>query len=450
MDESAIRANRERMIALFLAIAGMYALLRSLTSVQWPDIPFQEYLLAFLFAGFMIFADRYPIHLLRGTKLSLVNLPIFLCTALLSAPLAIAATGVGLLTANFLSRVERGLLPRDIASTVGQWMWTVYLGYQIVHLDRLGLQAHLTRLELLLFCAFSFVFIDFIVFSISQASIYGEPFLATLKAVVKEGLSLEVIQYLIAIPGILAADKDLWSLILLIVPISMTYSVFKNIKETRFETIQILNDMADTIDLRDTYTGGHSKKVADLVHQTLVQLNITGPEATLIEIAARLHDIGKIGIPDSILLKPGKLLPEEMAVMQTHSQKGAELISKYKDFSRGAEMIMYHHERWDGQGYPAGLKGHQIPFGARIIAVADSFEAMTSDRPYRKALSIHEAIQILLEGRGKQWDLNIVNAFVDLVISQMDEKPIEALSESQVAPAPSQTILTSSQGSLGM
>jgi hypothetical protein len=450
MDESAIRANRERMIALFLAIAGMYALLRSLTSVQWPDIPSQEYLLAFLFAGFMIFADRYPIHLLRGTKLSLVNLPIFLCTALLSAPLAIAATGVGLLTANFLSRVERGLLPRDIASTVGQWMWTVYLGYQIVHLDRLGLQAHLTRLELLLFCAFSFVFIDFVVFSISQASIYGEPFLATLKAVVKEGLSLEVIQYLIAIPGILAADKDLWSLILLIIPISMTYSVFKNIKETRFETIQILNDMADTIDLRDTYTGGHSKKVADLVHQTLVQLKISGPEATLIEIAARLHDIGKIGIPDSILLKPGKLLPEEMAVMQTHSQKGAELISKYKDFSRGAEMIMYHHERWDGQGYPAGLKGHQIPFGARIIAVADSFEAMTSDRPYRKALSVHEAIQILLEGRGKQWDLNIVNAFVDLVISQMDEKPIGALSESQVAPAPSQTILTSSQGSLGM
>ena len=83
----------------------------------------------------------------------------------------------------------------------------------------------------------------------------------------------------------------------------MTYSVFKNIKETRFETVQILNDMADTMDLRDTYTGGHSKKVADLVHQTLVQLNDSGPEATLIEIAARLHDIGKIGIPDSILMK---------------------------------------------------------------------------------------------------------------------------------------------------
>ena len=441
--------NRERMITLFLAIAGIQAFLLSLKSVQWSEIPVQEYLLTSLFAGFLIFADRYPIHLLRGTKLSLINLPIFLSTTLLSAPLAVAGTGIGLLTANFLGKAERGLLPRDIISTVGQWMWTVYLGYQIVHLDRLGLQAHLTRLELLLFCAFSFLFIDFVIFCISQALIYEEPFLATFKTVVKEGFSLEVIQYLIAIPGILVADTDLWSLVLLIAPISMTYSVFKNIKETRFETVQILNDMADTVDLRDTYTGGHSKHVADLVHQLLRQLRIVGPEATLIEIAARLHDIGKIGIPDRILLKPGKLSVEEMALMQTHSQKGAELILKYKDFSRGADMIRYHHERWDGQGYPAGLKGHQIPFGARIIAVADSFEAMTTDRPYRKALSTHQAIQILLEGRGKQWDPQIVNAFVDQVVNQMDDRAVEAPSEAQVAPVPSPTRLTSSRSPLG-
>jgi HD-GYP domain-containing protein (c-di-GMP phosphodiesterase class II) len=450
MNESSVRTNRERAIAFILAMAGMYTFLLSLISAQWPNIPPQEYLMALLFAGFMIFADRYPIHLLRGTKLSLINLPIFLSATLLSAPLAIGATGAGLLIANFLGRVERGLLPRDIASTVGQWMWTVFLGYQIVHLDRLGLQAHLTRLELLLFCALAFLFIDFVIFSISQALIYREPFLATFKAVFKEGFSLEVIQYLIATPGILAADQDLWSLVLLIVPISMTYSVFKNIKETRFETVLILNDMADTVDLRDTYTGGHSKQVADLVHQTLKVLKISGPEATLIEIAARLHDIGKIGIPDQILLKPSKLSPEEMAIMQTHSQKGAELISKYKDFSRGAKMIMHHHERWDGQGYPAGLKGHEIPFGARIIAVADSFEAMTSDRPYRKALSVHEAIQILLEGRGKQWDPHIVNAFVDLVVSQMDEIAIKNSPESEIAPVPSPTLLTSPRSLLGM
>jgi HD-GYP domain-containing protein (c-di-GMP phosphodiesterase class II) len=210
--------------------------------------------------------------------------------------------------------------------------------------------------------------------------------------------------------------------------------------------------MANTVDLRDVCTGGHSKQVMDLVHQLLAKLNISGPEATLIEISASLHDIGKIGIPDRILLKSGTLSPEERAIMQTHSQKGAELISQYKDFVRGAAMamILHHHERWDGKGYPSGLKEYEIPFGSRVIAVADSFEAMTSDRPYRKALSIHQAIQILLEGRGKQWDPIIVNAFVDLVIKQMDEKTTEGLCRLQVDSAPSQAMLTSSQDSLGV
>jgi HD-GYP domain-containing protein (c-di-GMP phosphodiesterase class II) len=209
---------------------------------------------------------------------------------------------------------------------------------------------------------------------------------------------------------------------LLAVPISITYVAFKNIKEIRHETVQILEDMADTVDLRDIYTGGHSKRVTDLVSQILAQLKIAGPEATLIEIAARLHDIGKLGIPDSILMKPGRLSNDETALMQTHSQKGADLISKYKDFARGALIIEHHHERWDGHGYPARLKGPEIPFGARVIAVADSFDAMTSDRPYRKALSQRRAIQTLLEGRGKQWDANIVNALVDMVGDQLDDR----------------------------
>jgi HD-GYP domain-containing protein (c-di-GMP phosphodiesterase class II) len=440
MKQTSQKAIREIVAASLLTTGAMYVFFLSLREIPGSPLPLREYLLATLFIGSIILADRCPIHLLRGTKISLINLPIFLATALLSAPVAMAVTGSGLWVANFLARGERGLLLRDIAAIAGQWMLTVFLGYQIL---QLGVYGHPSRLALLILCAISFLFIDFSLFSLLQASIYAEPFLSTLKSVVKQGFSLEVIQYLIAIPGILAADTDLWSLILLAVPILVAHDTFKNIKETRFETIQVLNEMADTVDLRDTYTGGHSGQVADLVHRTLIQLNISGPEATLIEISARLHDIGKIGIPDKILLKPGKLSPEEMAVMQTHAQKGAALIAKYKDFSRGAEMIRHHHERWDGTGYPARLKEHEIPFGARIIAVADSFEAMTSDRPYRKALSIDKAIQILLEGRGKQWDSNIVNAFVDMIISQVDEKSSEDLSKQQACSIQPQTVLTS-------
>jgi HD-GYP domain-containing protein (c-di-GMP phosphodiesterase class II) len=444
MDQTPEMVLKERVVAAFLAAAGMYAFALSLQNLNVAKISAEEYLLAFLFTGGIVLANQYPIHLLRGTKLSLINLPIFLSAVLLSAPLVVLATGVGVLVANMLTRAERGLLPRDIASTVGQWIFTAFLGYQIVHLTLPGFHGHASRFSLLLLCTFSFLLIDFIVFSLSQSFIYGEPFTTCLRSVIREAFSLEVIQYLIAILGTLAAYEDIWALILLIIPISITYIAFKNIKETRYETVRILKDMADTVDLRDIYTGGHSKRVAELVGQTLVQMKIAGPEATLIEISARLHDIGKIGIPDRILMKPGELSPEEMALMQTHPQKGAELISKYKDFARGALIIMHHHERWDGRGYPARLKAHEIPFGSRIIAVADSFDAMTSDRPYRKALSVNQAVQILLEGRGKQWDPHVVNAFVDMLINQMDEKSTEPSSDLQTSLALSQTVMVSS------
>jgi HD-GYP domain-containing protein (c-di-GMP phosphodiesterase class II) len=287
--------------------------------------------------------------------------------------------------------------------------------------------------------------IDFVVFSLSQSFVFMESFIPTLKSVIREGTIIEIAQYLIAILGVLAADENIWSLGLLVIPLTITYFAFKNIKEVRQETVRILNDMADTVDLRDMYTGGHSNRVADLVHQILIQLNVAGPEASLIEMSARLHDIGKIGIPDTILMKPGTLSAVEMSIMQAHPQKGAELISKYKDFSRGASIIMHHHERWDGDGYPARLKGYEIPFGARVLAVADSFDAMTSDRPYRKALSVYQAIQILLEGRGTQWEPAIVNAFVDMIMSQMvDEALPEHLFQMRAPSTLSQTALVTS------
>jgi HD-GYP domain-containing protein (c-di-GMP phosphodiesterase class II) len=444
MAQTRNTVGRERVVAGLLVVAGILAFMRSLSGMDIATIPSGEYLLAFLFAGSIVVANRYPIHLLRGTKLSLINPPIFLSAVLLPAPLAILAAGAGLLVANICTRAERGLLPRDIASMVGQWMFTVFLGFQIVHLTLPGLHGPASKFSLLLLCALSFILIDFIVFSLSQSFVFMESFIPTLKSVIREGLYIEITQYLIAILGSLAADQDIWSLGLLVIPVSVTYMAFKSIKEMSHETSLILKDMADTVDLRDMYTGGHSNRVYDLVQQILIQLKVAGPEATLIEMSARLHDIGKIGIPDTILMKPGKLSAEEMAVMQTHPQKGAELISRYKDFSRGASIIMHHHERWDGGGYPSHLKGYEIPFGARVLAVADSFDAMTSDRPYRKALSVHQAIQTLLEGRGTQWEPAVVNAFVDMIMSQTDKEPSEYLSDLRSSPILSQTALVAS------
>jgi HD-GYP domain-containing protein (c-di-GMP phosphodiesterase class II) len=128
-----------------------------------------------------------------------------------------------------------------------------------------------------------------------------------------------------------------------------------------------------------------------------------------------------------VLNKPGRLDPEERAVMETDAERGAELLRRYPDFARGVGIVRHHHESWDGTGYPHRLAGRSIPFGARVIAVADSYDAMTSDRPYRRGMSVARAAAILREGRGQQWDAEIVDAFLRSMAHQFAEPAVPQL-----------------------
>jgi HD-GYP domain-containing protein (c-di-GMP phosphodiesterase class II) len=163
------------------------------------------------------------------------------------------------------------------------------------------------------------------------------------------------------------------------------------------------------------YTGGHSCRVAEMSRYLLREMDLSGPEAALIVWAARLHDIGKIGLPNQILGKPGSLSVAEKRVLDLHPVRGAAWLLRYCGSRRGADIVRHHHERWDGEGYPDRLKGRDIPRGARLIAVADSFDALTSDRPYRTATSTSQALRILREGRGRQWDPRMVDALLRVV-----------------------------------
>jgi HD-GYP domain-containing protein (c-di-GMP phosphodiesterase class II) len=224
----------------------------------------------------------------------------------------------------------------------------------------------------------------------------------------------------------------------LIVPGSLIYTAFKSMKEMHEDTRQLLESMADAVDLRDAYTGGHSRRVTEYSAAILKQLGLQGPEVKLILSAARVHDIGKIGIPDAVLHKPGRLDPEEWAIMKQHPVHGANLLKRYSDFARGVEIVLHHHESWDGHGYPAGLRGQDIPFGARVVAVADSYDAMTSDRPYRAGMPMERAARILWDGRGKQWDPAIIDAFLRAI--DWKAQPLSlaeaAISQRLIAEAP--------------
>ncbi len=173
-----------------------------------------------------------------------------------------------------------------------------------------------------------------------------------------------------------------------------------------------LEALVTALDARDTETEGHSIRVTEYTMELARLMNITDHEfLDALNKAALLHDIGKIGIPDAILRKPGKLTPEEWEIMKKHPLIGYEIIKKIKFLERSAPIVLHHHERWDGKGYPDGLKGEEIPLGSRIFAVADTIDAMTSDRPYRKALTFEIVSDELKKFKGIQFDPRVVDAF---------------------------------------
>jgi len=189
------------------------------------------------------------------------------------------------------------------------------------------------------------------------------------------------------------------------------HAAMKRIEMSYDETLEALGA---ALDLRDTETEGHSRRVSKYSLVLGRTLGCTEADLKQIERGAYLHDIGKIGIPDSILLKPGKLTPGETAIMETHARVGYDLICRIAFLAPAAEIILTHQERFDGTGYPQGLVGDEIPLGSRIFAVADTLDAMTSDRSYRRALAF-SAARAEIEGEsGRQFDPVVVKAFLSI------------------------------------
>ena len=175
-----------------------------------------------------------------------------------------------------------------------------------------------------------------------------------------------------------------------------------------------LEAMGDALDLRDEETEGHSRRVTAYTIALAQAMGLDSDELRTIARGAFLHDIGKIATPDRILLKPGRLNEEEMAVMKEHCRRGYDMIHKIPFLRDAAEIVYAHQERFDGNGYPRGLRGEEIPLGARIFAIADSLDAMTSDRPYRKGTSFAAATEEIVRCAGGQFDPQIVDVFLTM------------------------------------
>jgi HD-GYP domain-containing protein (c-di-GMP phosphodiesterase class II) len=224
------------------------------------------------------------------------------------------------------------------------------------------------------------------------------------------------------ISALLAAEHPI-VLPFLALPALLVHQSVRQTVQLRTDTHEALASLVEVMELRDPYTAGHSRRVASLSRTLASRLGVLEEEADVIEQAGRVHDIGKAGIDSAVLAKEGDLTPDEWEQMRRHPELGANVVSRFAAYRHGALIVRHHHEAWDGSGYPDGLAGEQIPLGSRIISVADTFDALTTNRPYRVAMTVAEAIAILEDGAGRQWDPRVVEAMVGYLRDRHGEFP---------------------------
>ncbi len=218
-----------------------------------------------------------------------------------------------------------------------------------------------------------------------------------------------------------------WQTLLVLIPAVGVHLTLRGYSKLRRETQRTIETMVKMLHERDPYTAEHSEEVADLAEKIAREMELPEDQIETIRTAALVHDIGKVGIPDDILNKPGPLNDPEWQLVKQHTVIGFDLLKNLEMYSEAAHLVKYEHERWDGSGYPDGLKGEQIPLGARIIHVADVYHALTSDRLYRESqgkprhYEPAEAVRLIQAESGRQFDPKVVEALVRVISDELKE-----------------------------
>lgn len=327
-------------------------------------------------------------------------------------------TGIALATGIVASVLGQALLGNAIkANLAGEaarsmLLLSIPLGVTTLLLDRASLSG--TSSYIVLLTCGIFLIIDAVlrVFSLISSERIG------LSRAVPLVFTTLYPYYLLTPPLVLllAISREVFGLLGLVVGIAVVAELcypWKLLNEQSVLLFRSLKMISQAVDLKDPYTSNHSRRVADLAVKVARRMGLPESEIPTIRTAALMHDIGKIGIPVDIIRKPQRLTSQEMTVVRRHPIAGAELIQSLDE--KAAEIVKHSHEHFDGTGYPAGLRGRSIPTGSRIILVVDAFDALTTDRPYRQGRSHFEALEVIKQHSGTQFDPEIVAALESLV-----------------------------------
>jgi putative nucleotidyltransferase with HDIG domain len=357
-------------------------------------------------------AKSRPVHLSLKLKMTVDDAPIFAAALLLGPFLAMivagAATLVGLRFGTKMPLYNRLFNSASSSLSAG----AAATGYIALSKTEAPLAENLGAVVIAALAGYAVqtVLVDTAV----TLQLRRNPFVSWWR-VHRTDLLPQAILYAFGAAAALSAAGDPWVLPLIVLPMGLVLVLIREWTKMRARTRAALVQLADLIDKRDRYTYGHSQRVADLANRLATRMCLAPSQVDLITEAARLHDIGKVTTPDEVLQKSGALEPHEWDVMHQHSEAGYKLLQELSDFWEGAELVRAHHERPDGRGYPRGARGLELPLEASIISACDAYDAMTSDRVYRKALPWPSVRAELLAGRGTQWHAQVVDALLAML-----------------------------------
>ncbi len=408
-----------------LAAIWAFGLLCLLVTALRPEAPSEWWRLGIPLAAFVLFstvADLFPIDFELGRYQITVG-TVFLVGAILvfrrTPELAVATALLSAVFANLLARKPWFKLCTNVAlavSSVGVASLVFgFIGY--------GDLPHLIVASIAMLLAY-FV-LDTVPMTALLSTIEQRPFKVTYinnyRGVVLEHFGIEVFGVLFAIIW----NASPWLSPLFILPVAIMHQAYFQAERLRNESITALQAMADLIENRDVYTHDHTVSVSTYARRLSERMGLDARTVWDVAAAGRLHDLGKVVVSDAVLLKPGRLSAEEMKLMQQHSHVGYDVLARFSGLQGVARLIRGHHERYDGAGYPDGLVGDAVPVGASMIAIADAFDAMTTDRPYRKAMPVEAALDILRQGLGRQWHPVAGAAFIQMVLEDEARKTSE-------------------------
>lgn len=418
MSKPAVKMSGLRLQAkLFIFALALIALGAIPLTLRFTGSLSDERLIAAAaFTVFMAVAMLFPLHVGFKTKLALDTAVIFAAILLFQPVIAVLIAASGTILAHLIRRepLLQGIFNTSqmaLQAAAGSLLLAM-AGWQTNHLQF----NHPMQVAAIVGAAI----VMYLINTLSVATIVGlQSGMAPLHIWYHLAVNLNRVEHIsqlgLGLLGAAVVDVHLWTLPLLVLLAFAVYLSLERHVQLRQQTVDAVESLADMVDLRDRYTADHSRRVASYARELAISLDLTPDEVDLVERAARVHDIGKVLIDSAIIGKAGPLDDAEWQEFKRHPVTGAEMLSRFPQFALATRYVRHHHERIDGQGYPDRLSGEQIPFGARIIAVADSFDAMTSNRAYRSALPAEKVLAEFQRQRGAQWDDQVVSVLLELI-----------------------------------